>query len=60
MLSPAEWGGSAPHPFEGSYRLEADSSWTPVEEAESVDEMRQALRGLLSAPSDPESDEGAG
>jgi hypothetical protein len=28
MLSPAEWAGSAPHAFEGSYRLGADMGWT--------------------------------
>lgn len=29
MLSPAEWGARAPASFEGSFRLEADQSWTP-------------------------------
>jgi hypothetical protein len=29
MLAPAEWGGSPPHEFLGSYRLEPDMSWTP-------------------------------
>jgi hypothetical protein len=32
MLSPAEWGGHPPHPFEGSYRLENDQSFTRVDE----------------------------
>ncbi|MCA9604082.1 MAG: DUF2452 domain-containing protein [Myxococcales bacterium] len=31
MLSPDDWGGAAPHPFRGSYRLEIDRSFTPVE-----------------------------
>jgi len=31
MLSPEEWGGSPPHPFEGSYRLELDMSFTRVD-----------------------------
>ncbi|MFO0758391.1 MAG: DUF2452 domain-containing protein [Byssovorax sp.] len=31
MLSPAEWGGTPPHPFEGSYRLEIDQSFTRVD-----------------------------
>ena len=31
MLSPDEWGGSPPHPFEGSYRLELDLSFTRVD-----------------------------
>ncbi len=30
MLSPADWRGQPPHQFVGSYRLEADSSWTPI------------------------------
>jgi hypothetical protein len=29
MLSPQEWGGEPPHAYLGSYRLEADMSWTP-------------------------------
>ncbi|MBL9027615.1 MAG: DUF2452 domain-containing protein [Myxococcales bacterium] len=31
MLSPDEWGGSPPHPFEGSFRLEVDMSWTRID-----------------------------
>src|SRR5262245_43778639 len=30
MLSPEEWGGAPPHPFEGSYRLENDQTFTRV------------------------------
>lgn len=30
MLSPDDWGGAPPHPFEGSYRLEADQTFTRV------------------------------
>jgi hypothetical protein len=38
MLSPDDWNGSPPHPFEGSYRLEADLSFTPAgKEKERVD-----------------------
>ncbi len=47
MLSPAEWGGRAPHPFEGSYRLEADMSWTPAEEIAERDASRRELLPLL-------------
>lgn len=32
MLSPQDWQGKPPHPFAGSYRLEADMSWTPVDQ----------------------------
>jgi hypothetical protein len=31
MIAPAEWGAAPPHEFAGSYRLELDQSWTPVE-----------------------------
>jgi hypothetical protein len=30
LLSPEDWRGQPPHPFEGSYRLELDMRWTPV------------------------------
>ncbi len=30
MLSPDDWGGSPPHPYEGSYRLEPDQTFTRV------------------------------
>ena len=32
LLSPADWRGASPHPFEGSYRLGLDMRWTPVAE----------------------------
>lgn len=31
MLSPDDWNGRAPHPYEGSYRLEPDMSWTRMD-----------------------------
>lgn len=31
LLSPADWRGSPPHPFEGSYLLGADLRWTAVD-----------------------------
>jgi hypothetical protein len=34
MLSPADWQGSPPDPFHGSYRLELDASFTRVDEPE--------------------------
>ncbi len=37
MLSPEEWGGAPPHPFDGSYRLEVDMSWTPADQIEARD-----------------------
>lgn len=47
MLSPEDWRGSPPHPFEGSYRLESDMSWTKAEEIASVDAERAHLPPLL-------------
>jgi hypothetical protein len=32
LLSPGDWRGAPPHPFEGSYRLELDMRWTPQHE----------------------------
>ncbi|MCA9690581.1 MAG: DUF2452 domain-containing protein [Nannocystaceae bacterium] len=29
LLSPDDWRGRPPHPYEGAYRLEVDMSWTP-------------------------------
>ena len=31
MLSPAEWGTRPPHAYEGSFRLENDQTFTPLE-----------------------------
>jgi hypothetical protein len=33
MLSPRDWRGQPPHHFTGSYRLEADYSWTQLHNA---------------------------
>lgn len=51
MLAPAEWGGPPPHPFVGSFRLESDMSWTPVEEIGRHEPSVQLLNALLNAPS---------
>jgi hypothetical protein len=34
LLSPADWRGTPPHRFEGSYRLGLDMRWTAVVEAD--------------------------
>lgn len=44
MLSPEDWGSRCPHSYQGSYRLEADQSWTPVEEIASRDEDPSVIR----------------
>ena len=46
MLSPEEWG-TPPDEFQGSYRLEADMTWTPVEDTEQRDTIEEPLRRLL-------------
>jgi len=47
MLSPADWRGEPPHAFVGSYRLEADYSWTPAEAADAADDTGDLVRQLL-------------
>lgn len=46
MLSPADWGRAQPDAFVGSFRLEPDQSWTPVDEIAARDAMRQRARLL--------------
>lgn len=48
MLSPSEWGGSAPHTFIASYRLENDMSWSEVKEAEQSSSNEQEMERLLT------------
>lgn len=47
MLSPEDWRGQPPHTFMGSYRLEADMSWTKTEDIDAVDAERARLPPLL-------------
>ena len=46
MLSPDDWG-EPPHPYRGSYRLEAYMSWTAVEEIADRDEALDFVRRLM-------------
>jgi hypothetical protein len=55
MLSPADWGSRRPDAFEGSYRLEADSSWTPADEVQARDARHGELLRLLPVPPVPKS-----
>jgi hypothetical protein len=57
MLSPEDWGGRAPHAYEGSYRLEADMGWTPVDRVADRDAQDASARRLLGAGA-PEGREG--
>ncbi len=59
MLAPADWGGAPPHPFLGSFRLEADHSWTPAEEIEGdgrspAEVVRAVLAATSTAPTSSE------
>ncbi len=47
ILSPDDWHGRPPHAFVGSYRLEADASFTPAEEAAARDARLGGARRLL-------------
>ena len=49
MLSPDDWRGAPPHPFEGSYRLEADLGFSPVGEGPERErtDARAMIRNLL-------------
>jgi len=49
MLSPKEWGPSCPHEALGSYRLEADMSWTKAEDVERRSRDIALVDQLLSA-----------
>lgn len=39
MLSLDEWGGTPPHEYVGSYRLEPDRSWTPLHRVDENDDV---------------------
>jgi hypothetical protein len=53
LLSPEDWRGSPPDAFEGSFRLESDMSWTPLERIAQRDEAEGAIRRLLCEPGAP-------
>ena len=53
MLSPDDWHGRPPKPFVGSYRLQADMSWTPADTVgDARDDSRQLVARLLAATGD--------
>jgi len=47
MLSPTDWGDEPPYTFLGSYRLEADYSWTPADQLGSADDTGTMISQLL-------------
>ncbi len=55
MLAPEEWGSAPPHEYAGSYRLEADMSWTPLE-AIGEDDAEREVQRLLAQLDPPAAD----
>jgi hypothetical protein len=47
LLGPDEWITKPAQDYEGSFRLEADQSFTPLDQAESKDAERRAVAALL-------------
>jgi hypothetical protein len=58
MLSPEDWRGRPPNPFLGSYRLEADYSWTPADRAQAPDETSDLAAKLLRIGGIPGEEDG--
>ncbi len=50
IVSPQDYGEQPPHEFVGSYRLEYNDSWTPVDEIEEREREQAELRGYLKLP----------
>ncbi|XP_067646547.1 uncharacterized protein C1orf50 homolog isoform X2 [Eurosta solidaginis] len=51
MLSPEEWNGIADQKYLGSYRLEYDLSWTPLDKIEEIDEKMNWAEKCLATTS---------
>lgn len=51
MLSPEEWGAGLTHEYHGSFRLEHDSTWTPIDRLKEVSSKNAWAQRLLNAPS---------
>lgn len=49
MLSPADWGNSSSQRFLGSFRLEADLSWTPADKIVEINKSRNWAQSLMDA-----------
>jgi len=49
ILSPEEWGSSCPHAYMGSYRLEYDQSWTPLEQMAKRSEQFALMDKVLNS-----------
>lgn len=51
LLSPADWQNRPPHEFVGSFRLENDMSWTPLDGKPEEDDTRSLVEHLLAGQS---------
>lgn len=49
MLSVQDWGQNCPHRHLGSYRLEYDHSWTPLEQVEKRSKDIEAINKVIDA-----------
>jgi hypothetical protein len=47
LLSPHDWGGAPPHVYVGSFRLESDQSWTPLDQTAERDRERTPIEELI-------------
>lgn len=47
MLSPQDWNGQPPDAFAGSFRLEADYSWTPADRLDQPDDTGRIVQQLI-------------
>ncbi|XP_032824178.1 uncharacterized protein C1orf50 homolog [Petromyzon marinus] len=48
ILSPQDWGSRCPNDFLGAFKLQADMSWTPADEAEEKEGKLSSLRQLVA------------
>lgn len=48
MLAPEDWRDGPPHTYKGSYRLEPDYSWTPLEQVDQPSETREMVNRLIA------------
>lgn len=49
MLSPEDWGNSSTQQFLGSFRLEADQSWTPADKIAEINKSRNWSQNLMES-----------
>jgi len=47
MISPNEWGSQCPHEYLGTYRMEYDNSWTPLDKIAKKDEDLKFIDNIL-------------